>query len=113
MTTKEKLLALLEDSKGTFFSGEEIARALQVSRAAVWKAVNALREDGYTIDAVTNKGYRLSPDSDILSPGHPQIPETGIPGSEFDGAPHRAFHQRPCPGKGQPGLPGGLRHHRL
>lgn len=68
MTTKEKLLALLEDSKGTFFSGEEIARALQVSRAAVWKAVNALREDGYTIDAATNKGYRLSPDSDILSP---------------------------------------------
>lgn len=34
----------------------------------MWKAVNALREDGYTIDAVTNKGYRLSPDSDILSP---------------------------------------------
>lgn len=68
MTTKEKLLALLEDSKGTFFSGEEIARTLQVSRAAVWKAVNALREDGYTIDAATNKGYRLSPDLDILSP---------------------------------------------
>ena len=68
MTTKEKLLALLEDSKGTFFSGEEIARTLQVSRTAVWKAVNALREDGYTIDAATNKGYRLSPDSDILSP---------------------------------------------
>lgn len=68
MTTKEKLLALLEDSKGKFFSGEEIARTLQVSRAAVWKAVNALREDGYTIDAATNKGYRLSPDSDILSP---------------------------------------------
>jgi len=68
VTTKEKLLALLEDSKGTFFSGEEIARTLQVSRAAVWKAVSALREDGYTIDAATNKGYRLSPDSDILSP---------------------------------------------
>ena len=68
MTTKEKLLALLENSKGTFFSGEEIARTLQVSRAAVWKAVSALREDGYTIDAATNKGYRLSPDSDILSP---------------------------------------------
>ena len=68
MTTKEKLLALLEENKGAFFSGEEIARTLQVSRAAVWKAVNALREDGHTIDAATNKGYRLSPDSDILSP---------------------------------------------
>ena len=84
MTTKEKLLALLEDSKGTFFSGEEIARTLQVSRAAVWKAVNALREDGYTIDAATNKGYRLSPDSDILSPqgirntNDPEAPGTMI-----------------------------------
>ena len=68
VTTKEKLLALLEENKEMFFSGEEIARTLQVSRAAVWKAVNALREDGYTIDAATNKGYRLSPDSDILSP---------------------------------------------
>ena len=68
MTTKEKLLALLEEGKGDFFSGEEIARRLQVSRAAVWKAVNALRASGYAIDAVTNKGYRLSPDSDILSP---------------------------------------------
>lgn len=68
VATKEKLLALLEENKGTFFSGEEIARTLQVSRAAVWKAVNALRGDGCTIDAATNRGYRLSPDSDILSP---------------------------------------------
>ena len=67
MTTKEKLLALLEENSGAFLSGEEIARTLQVSRAAVWKAVTALREDGCTIDAATNKGYRLSPDSDILS----------------------------------------------
>ena len=43
MTTKEKLLALLEDSKGTFFSGGKCP-TLQVSRAAV-KAVNALREE--------------------------------------------------------------------
>lgn len=67
MTTKEKLLALLEENRGKFFSGEEIARTLQVSRAAVWKAVTALREDGYAIDAATNRGYCLSPDSDILS----------------------------------------------
>lgn len=68
VSTKENLLTLLEESKGTFFSGEELARRLQVSRAAVWKAVNALRQDGYTIDAATNRGYRLSPDCDILSP---------------------------------------------
>lgn len=68
MTTKEKLLELLEANKGIFFSGEEIARKLCVSRAAVWKAVNTLREEGYCIDAVTNKGYCLSESTDILSP---------------------------------------------
>lgn len=68
MTTKEKLLELFETNKGTYFSGEEIAQRFCVSRAAVWKAVNALRQDGYAIDAVTNKGYRLSEKTDILSP---------------------------------------------
>ncbi len=67
MSTKENILALFEANKGTYFSGEEIASQLSVSRAAVWKAVNALRSDGYEIDAVTNKGYRLSVNTDILS----------------------------------------------
>lgn len=68
METKELLLALLENNKGTYLSGEEIAKSLAVSRTAVWKAVNGLRSDGYTIDAVRNKGYCLSVQSDILSP---------------------------------------------
>ena len=67
MTTKEKLLQLFEQNKGVYFSGEEIAAALEISRTAVWKAVNALRTEGYTIDAVKNKGYSLSVDTDILS----------------------------------------------
>ena len=68
MTTKEKLLALFESSRGVYYSGEEIAKSLNVSRAAVWKAVKALRAEGYCIDAVPNKGYCLSVQSDILSP---------------------------------------------
>ena len=67
MTTKDRLLAMLEGKRDVFFSGEDIAKALQVSRAAVWKAVEALRAEGYPIDAVTNKGYRLSSRSDVLS----------------------------------------------
>ena len=67
MSTKENILALFEENKGIYFSGEEIAAQLSVSRAAVWKAVNALRSDGYVIDAVPNKGYRLSMNTDILS----------------------------------------------
>lgn len=67
MTLREKILALFESSKGQYFSGEEIGKALNVSRAGVWKAVKALRQEGYPIDAVPNKGYCLSRDTDILS----------------------------------------------
>lgn len=67
MTTKESILALFEEQKGTYFSGEEIAEKLSVSRAAIWKAVKSLRKDGYVIDAVRNKGYCLSVETDILS----------------------------------------------
>lgn len=67
MTTREQLLALLEENVDIYFSGEEIARRLGVSRAAVWKAMNALRKEGVPIDAVTNRGYRLAPAGDILS----------------------------------------------
>ena len=67
MTTKEMLLQLFETHKGSYFSGEEIASALDISRAAVWKAVNALRKEGYAIQAVTNRGYCLPADTDVLS----------------------------------------------
>lgn len=67
MGTRERLLDLLEQQKGTYFSGEDIAERLSVSRAAVWKAVKTLRAEGYPIDAVRNRGYCLSPATDILS----------------------------------------------
>lgn len=65
--TKEELLALLERNRGEFLSGEEAAERLHISRTAVWKAVNGLRKDGYEINAVPNKGYSLSVNTDILS----------------------------------------------
>lgn len=67
MGTKEKLLVLFETDRGKFFSGEELAAYLAVSRTAVWKAVNSLRKEGYEIQAVRNKGYSLSVSTDILS----------------------------------------------
>ena len=66
-TTKETILALLEASRGRYLSGEEIGRTCALSRAAVWKAMKALQNEGYAIDAVKNKGYRLSEETDILS----------------------------------------------
>lgn len=67
MTTKEALLTLLEARQGSFVSGEEIAKALELSRAAVCKAVKTLRQEGYAIESVTNRGYCLLPGGDILS----------------------------------------------
>ena len=67
MNTREKLLELLEGNRGVYFSGEEIAGRLCISRAAVWKAVKTLQSAGYAIDAVTNKGYCLARETDILS----------------------------------------------
>lgn len=67
MSVKERLLPLLSDSAKEYLSGEEAARLLGVSRSAVWKAVTALKEDGYNIEAVTNRGYRLIEGGDVLS----------------------------------------------
>ena len=59
MTTKDKVLKILLDNKDSVLSGEKIADQCSVSRAAVWKAVKALRESGYIIKAATNGGYVL------------------------------------------------------
>ncbi|MBO4494317.1 MAG: biotin--[acetyl-CoA-carboxylase] ligase [Clostridiales bacterium] len=67
MSTKDELLRLFESSKGEWISGGEIAEKLQISRTAIWKAVESLRADGYAIEAVKSRGYCLSPDTDIVS----------------------------------------------
>jgi BirA family biotin operon repressor/biotin-[acetyl-CoA-carboxylase] ligase len=54
-------------SDADFLSGEALAADLSVTRAAVWKAVEQLRELGVTLDAVTHKGYRLAPGVSPLS----------------------------------------------
>ena len=67
MSTKNEVLKMLISHADEYISGEELARALSLSRASVWKAIKALQKDGYEIDAVTNKGYRLGDKNDILS----------------------------------------------
>ena len=67
MTTKEKVLELLEENSGEALSGEMLAAKAGVSRAAVWKVIKELQSAGYPISAVTNKGYTLSEKSDVLS----------------------------------------------
>lgn len=67
MSTKNEIFRLLMERRGESVSGETIGTTLGISRAAVWKGITALRKDGYPIEAITNKGYRLSGTADYLS----------------------------------------------
>ena len=68
MRVQDQLLFLLEEKRGQYLSGEELADLLGVSRNAIWKAVKRLQEEGYPINGTSGKGYFLQEDSDILSP---------------------------------------------
>jgi BirA family biotin operon repressor/biotin-[acetyl-CoA-carboxylase] ligase len=63
---KHDTLAFLQQNPGNFISGADISRTLGVTRSAVWKDIKALRQDGYTIEAVTNRGYRLTVGPSLL-----------------------------------------------
>lgn len=67
MTTKEKVLKELEYNRDVFISGQDLAEKLNISRTAVWKAIDSLRNEGFVIHSTTNKGYRLSEESDKLT----------------------------------------------
>lgn len=63
---KEAILQALRESGG-YVSGQELCRQLGVSRTAVWKKIRQLQDEGYVIEAVTNKGYRIVSSPDIIS----------------------------------------------
>ena len=56
---QNKILGLLKETKD-YLSGAQLGEQLGVSRAAVWKGIQKLRKEGYEIEAVTNRGYRLA-----------------------------------------------------
>lgn len=63
---KEKILTLLKMSDD-YVSGQSICNQLGVSRTAVWKNINALKQEGYEIDSVNNRGYKLLREPDIIN----------------------------------------------
>ncbi len=63
-----EILTLLRNTT-EYLSGQELCNRFGVSRTAVWKVINQLKEEGYEIEAVPNKGYRLKSYPDILSKG--------------------------------------------
>ena len=69
MTTKQKVFQILTENKGSHVSGEKLAQTCNVSRAAIWKAIKAIRDEGFEIDGSNNKGYTLADKqtADVLS----------------------------------------------
>jgi len=63
---KHKILDRLHEVDG-FLSGEKLSEEFGLSRTAIWKHVKALKADGYQIESVTRKGYRLVASPDIVN----------------------------------------------
>ncbi|MFZ3578148.1 biotin--[acetyl-CoA-carboxylase] ligase [Virgibacillus sp. DJP39] len=59
-STRNKLIKLLAENNSTYISGEQLSNELHISRAAIWKHMKKLEEDGYRIEGKTKKGYRIT-----------------------------------------------------
>jgi len=67
MKLKDSILQALEENRESAISGQALASRFGVSRNAVWKAVNALREEGIAIESTQNRGHKLSPAYDRVT----------------------------------------------
>lgn len=66
---RKRIIEMLSNSGEEFISGESISKELGISRAAVWKHINYLKENGYEIEAINKKGYRIvDVNSDVIIP---------------------------------------------
>src|SRR5690625_7839938 len=68
-STRNKLINLLAEksSKNEFISGQVLSEKLNISRSAIWKHMNELKKDGYIIEGISRKGYRIMMYPDKLS----------------------------------------------
>lgn len=64
---KDKILNLLKKNQNSFVSGESLSEDLGVSRAAIWKYIKKLKEEGYEIESMSKNGYKLISSPDILT----------------------------------------------
>lgn len=88
---KEAVLRMLKQGSPEFVSGEEICKALSVTRTAVWKNINALKEDGYKIEARSRAGYLFKSAPDIP---YPQEIREGLFTRVFG---HKIYHYNSVP----------------
>lgn len=71
MVSQDRVYQALASQRGAFLSGQQLSEQLGITRAAVWKAVEGLRRQGYDIEARSGRGYRLGGVGDGL--GHREL----------------------------------------
>lgn len=65
---RNKILEELYNNREKHISGEMLSGKLGVSRTAIWKHINVLKEKGYHIETIPRKGYMLLEMEDKLLP---------------------------------------------
>lgn len=82
---RKTIVELLKSAGNDFISGESIAGELGISRTAVWKHIQKLRDSGYEIISLERRGYKLKDAPDLLLPSEIQIGlETQIVGKTME-----------------------------
>lgn len=73
MSTKDEIVFALKEAKEQYVSGEDLAKKLSISRTAVWKHIETLKQDGYIIESSSRLGYLLKSSPDLMFPAEIQI----------------------------------------
>lgn len=68
MDIKYSILKLFKDSRGEWLSAEDLRKRYTISRTVLWKNINSLRDEGYTIEASPRRGYKLTGIPDLMLP---------------------------------------------
>ncbi|MFR1707474.1 MAG: biotin--[acetyl-CoA-carboxylase] ligase [Clostridium sp.] len=63
---RKKILNILRNSKDEYISGEKLSEELGITRAGIWKHIKNLKESGYVIESISNRGYKLISTPDII-----------------------------------------------
>lgn len=66
-SNRNKLIELLSASEDKYVSGQFLSEKLNISRSAIWKHMRELEKDGYNIEGVSRKGYRIITSPDKVS----------------------------------------------
>lgn len=113
MSLKAKILKQLKDNEGRYVSGQALAELFSVSRAAVWKAVASLKQEGYVLSGTPKAGYRFflsdvldgEEISDALKNASGKRGETGVKTYVFSTLPSTNAYAEKLLGEGFPTRP--------